>query len=70
MFGIGIGIMVFGYWRLFKWNRERRQDSFRVVIRMNVLGYRQQSGRGSRQCVCVCVLCTADGYRLKSWKPG
>ncbi|CAG07723.1 unnamed protein product, partial [Tetraodon nigroviridis] len=25
MFGIGIGIMVFGYWRLFKWNRERRR---------------------------------------------
>lgn len=24
MFGIGVGIMVFGYWRLFKWNRERR----------------------------------------------
>ncbi|XP_026169365.1 NADH dehydrogenase [ubiquinone] 1 alpha subcomplex subunit 13 [Mastacembelus armatus] len=25
MFGIGIGLMVFGYWRLFKWNRERRR---------------------------------------------
>ncbi|KAI7809581.1 NADH dehydrogenase [ubiquinone] 1 alpha subcomplex subunit 13 [Triplophysa rosa] len=25
MFGIGMGIMVFGYWRLFKWNRERRR---------------------------------------------
>ncbi|XP_072296491.1 NADH dehydrogenase [ubiquinone] 1 alpha subcomplex subunit 13 isoform X1 [Eucyclogobius newberryi] len=25
MFGIGIGIMLFGYWRLFKWNRERRR---------------------------------------------
>ncbi|XP_030258619.1 NADH dehydrogenase [ubiquinone] 1 alpha subcomplex subunit 13 [Sparus aurata] len=25
MFGIGVGIMVFGYWRLFKWNRERRR---------------------------------------------
>ncbi|XP_045907337.1 NADH dehydrogenase [ubiquinone] 1 alpha subcomplex subunit 13 [Micropterus dolomieu] len=25
MFGIGIGIMVFGYWRLFRWNRERRR---------------------------------------------
>ncbi|MED6276262.1 NADH dehydrogenase 1 alpha subcomplex subunit 13 ndufa13/GRIM19 [Characodon lateralis] len=25
MFGIGIGIMVFGYWRLFSWNRERRR---------------------------------------------
>ncbi|XP_073348158.1 NADH dehydrogenase [ubiquinone] 1 alpha subcomplex subunit 13 [Pagrus major] len=25
MFGIGIGIMIFGYWRLFKWNRERRR---------------------------------------------
>ncbi|XP_051265878.1 NADH dehydrogenase [ubiquinone] 1 alpha subcomplex subunit 13 [Dicentrarchus labrax] len=25
MFGIGIGIMMFGYWRLFKWNRERRR---------------------------------------------
>ncbi|XP_034039636.1 NADH dehydrogenase [ubiquinone] 1 alpha subcomplex subunit 13 isoform X2 [Thalassophryne amazonica] len=24
MLGIGIGIMVFGYWRIFKWNRERR----------------------------------------------
>ncbi|KAI9522665.1 NADH dehydrogenase 1 alpha subcomplex subunit 13 ndufa13/GRIM19 [Dissostichus eleginoides] len=26
MFGIGIGIMVFGYWRLFRWNRERRRS--------------------------------------------
>ncbi|KAM3866298.1 NADH dehydrogenase [ubiquinone] 1 alpha subcomplex subunit 13 [Diretmus argenteus] len=25
MFGIGIGVMLFGYWRLFKWNRERRR---------------------------------------------
>ncbi|XP_074544462.1 NADH dehydrogenase [ubiquinone] 1 alpha subcomplex subunit 13 [Halichoeres trimaculatus] len=25
MFGIGIGLMMFGYWRLFKWNRERRR---------------------------------------------
>ncbi|XP_068196229.1 NADH dehydrogenase [ubiquinone] 1 alpha subcomplex subunit 13 [Antennarius striatus] len=25
MFGIGIGVLVFGYWRLFKWNRERRR---------------------------------------------
>ncbi|XP_078279674.1 NADH dehydrogenase [ubiquinone] 1 alpha subcomplex subunit 13 [Rhinoraja longicauda] len=25
MFGIGIGILMFGYWRLFKWNRERRR---------------------------------------------
>ncbi|XP_056912094.1 NADH dehydrogenase [ubiquinone] 1 alpha subcomplex subunit 13 [Takifugu flavidus] len=25
LFGIGIGLMVFGYWRLFKWNRERRR---------------------------------------------
>ncbi|MBN3309724.1 NDUAD dehydrogenase, partial [Amia calva] len=25
MFGIGIGFLVFGYWRLFKWNRERRR---------------------------------------------
>ncbi|KAJ8357726.1 hypothetical protein SKAU_G00205200 [Synaphobranchus kaupii] len=25
MFGIGIGVMVIGYWRLFKWNRERRR---------------------------------------------
>ncbi|KAM9323635.1 NADH dehydrogenase [ubiquinone] 1 alpha subcomplex subunit 13 [Pholidichthys leucotaenia] len=24
MFGIGVGIMLFGYWKLFKWNRERR----------------------------------------------
>ncbi|XP_034412393.1 NADH dehydrogenase [ubiquinone] 1 alpha subcomplex subunit 13 [Cyclopterus lumpus] len=25
MFGLGIGVMVFGYWRLFRWNRERRR---------------------------------------------
>ncbi|ROL51489.1 YjeF N-terminal domain-containing protein 3 [Anabarilius grahami] len=25
MFGIGVGILVFGYWRLFRWNRERRR---------------------------------------------
>ncbi|XP_075877310.1 NADH dehydrogenase [ubiquinone] 1 alpha subcomplex subunit 13 [Nelusetta ayraudi] len=25
MFGIGIGVLMFGYWRLFKWNRERRR---------------------------------------------
>lgn len=25
MFGIGIGMMLFGYWRIFKWNRERRR---------------------------------------------
>ncbi|NP_001279660.1 NADH dehydrogenase [ubiquinone] 1 alpha subcomplex subunit 13 [Callorhinchus milii] len=25
MFGIGVGVMVFGYWRLFTWNRERRR---------------------------------------------
>ncbi|XP_048845750.1 NADH dehydrogenase [ubiquinone] 1 alpha subcomplex subunit 13 [Brienomyrus brachyistius] len=25
MFGIGIGVMILGYWRLFKWNRERRR---------------------------------------------
>ncbi|KAJ8366634.1 hypothetical protein AAFF_G00348330 [Aldrovandia affinis] len=25
MFGIGIGVMLLGYWRLFKWNRERRR---------------------------------------------
>ncbi|XP_067824842.1 NADH dehydrogenase [ubiquinone] 1 alpha subcomplex subunit 13 [Heptranchias perlo] len=25
MFGIGIGVLIFGYWKLFKWNRERRR---------------------------------------------
>ncbi|KAK1790827.1 hypothetical protein P4O66_014679 [Electrophorus voltai] len=25
MFGIGIGVMVFGYWKIIKWNRERRR---------------------------------------------
>ncbi|XP_031418759.1 NADH dehydrogenase [ubiquinone] 1 alpha subcomplex subunit 13 [Clupea harengus] len=25
MFGIGIGVMIFGYWRIVKWNRERRR---------------------------------------------
>ncbi|PWA25402.1 hypothetical protein CCH79_00005212, partial [Gambusia affinis] len=25
MFGIGIGIMAIGYWRMFSWNRERRR---------------------------------------------
>uniref|UniRef100_A0A8C6TUJ4 NADH dehydrogenase [ubiquinone] 1 alpha subcomplex subunit 13 n=1 Tax=Neogobius melanostomus TaxID=47308 RepID=A0A8C6TUJ4_9GOBI len=25
MFAIGIGTMIFGYWRVFKWNRERRR---------------------------------------------
>ncbi|XP_016298439.1 NADH dehydrogenase [ubiquinone] 1 alpha subcomplex subunit 13-like isoform X2 [Sinocyclocheilus anshuiensis] len=25
MFGVGVGLMVFGYWRLFRWNRERRR---------------------------------------------
>ncbi|XP_062374839.1 NADH dehydrogenase [ubiquinone] 1 alpha subcomplex subunit 13 [Sardina pilchardus] len=25
MFGIGVGLMVFGYWRIIKWNRERRR---------------------------------------------
>ncbi|GCB72355.1 NADH dehydrogenase [ubiquinone] 1 alpha subcomplex subunit 13 [Scyliorhinus torazame] len=25
MFGIGIGILLFGYYKLFKWNRERRR---------------------------------------------
>ncbi|XP_063063192.1 NADH dehydrogenase [ubiquinone] 1 alpha subcomplex subunit 13 [Engraulis encrasicolus] len=25
MFGIGIGIMIFGYWRIATWNRERRR---------------------------------------------
>ncbi|XP_078412249.1 NADH dehydrogenase [ubiquinone] 1 alpha subcomplex subunit 13 isoform X2 [Cetorhinus maximus] len=24
MFGLGIGVLLFGYWRLFSWNRERR----------------------------------------------
>ncbi|KAM4810624.1 NADH dehydrogenase [ubiquinone] 1 alpha subcomplex subunit 13 [Rhinophrynus dorsalis] len=26
MFAIGAGIMVFGYWRIFSWNRERRRN--------------------------------------------
>ncbi|KAG9343377.1 hypothetical protein JZ751_014358, partial [Albula glossodonta] len=25
MFGIGVGVMMLGYWRLFQWNRERRR---------------------------------------------
>ncbi|XP_043946585.1 NADH dehydrogenase [ubiquinone] 1 alpha subcomplex subunit 13 [Protopterus annectens] len=25
MFAVGIGTILFGYWRLFKWNRERRR---------------------------------------------
>uniref|UniRef100_A0A1A8FL51 NADH dehydrogenase [ubiquinone] 1 alpha subcomplex subunit 13 n=1 Tax=Nothobranchius korthausae TaxID=1143690 RepID=A0A1A8FL51_9TELE len=25
MFGIGIGVMLFGYWRMFTWNRQRRR---------------------------------------------
>ncbi|XP_042575082.1 NADH dehydrogenase [ubiquinone] 1 alpha subcomplex subunit 13 [Cyprinus carpio] len=25
MFGVGVGLLVFGYWRLFRWNRERRR---------------------------------------------
>ncbi|XP_043119377.1 NADH dehydrogenase [ubiquinone] 1 alpha subcomplex subunit 13-like [Puntigrus tetrazona] len=25
MFALGVGVMVFGYWRLFRWNRERRR---------------------------------------------
>ncbi|XP_005999477.1 NADH dehydrogenase [ubiquinone] 1 alpha subcomplex subunit 13 [Latimeria chalumnae] len=25
MFGLGIGVLLFGYWKLFKWNRERRR---------------------------------------------
>uniref|UniRef100_A0A4W5RS80 NADH dehydrogenase [ubiquinone] 1 alpha subcomplex subunit 13 n=1 Tax=Hucho hucho TaxID=62062 RepID=A0A4W5RS80_9TELE len=25
MLAIGVGVMCFGYWRLFKWNRERRR---------------------------------------------
>lgn len=25
MFAVGIGVMMFGYWRIFKWNRERRR---------------------------------------------
>ncbi|KAF7198932.1 NADH dehydrogenase [ubiquinone] 1 alpha subcomplex subunit 13 [Nothobranchius furzeri] len=25
MFGIGIGVMLVGYWRMFNWNRERRR---------------------------------------------
>lgn len=38
MFGIGIGIMLFGYWRLFKWNRERRQGSFRLRALLGCAG--------------------------------
>lgn len=64
MFGIGIGIMLFGYWRIFKWNRERRQGSFRIlslgwmcwVIRLGL--------------TATFALCNADDYRLKSWKSG
>ncbi|XP_053558899.1 NADH dehydrogenase [ubiquinone] 1 alpha subcomplex subunit 13 [Bombina bombina] len=25
MFGLGVGVLLFGYWRIFKWNRERRR---------------------------------------------
>uniref|UniRef100_A0A1A8NP88 NADH dehydrogenase [ubiquinone] 1 alpha subcomplex subunit 13 n=2 Tax=Nothobranchius TaxID=28779 RepID=A0A1A8NP88_9TELE len=25
MFGIGIGVLLFGYWRMFSWNRQRRR---------------------------------------------
>ncbi|KAG8454896.1 hypothetical protein GDO86_001212 [Hymenochirus boettgeri] len=25
MFALGIGVMAFGYWKIFKWNRERRR---------------------------------------------
>lgn len=52
MFGIGIGMMVFGYWRLFKWNRERRQDSFWIVIQLNVLAC--QRVRLELTAVCLC----------------
>lgn len=55
MFGIGIGIMVFGYWRLFKWNRERRQGTFWVFIaQLNVLVYQWETGWSSQPCVFLC----------------
>ncbi|XP_068605281.1 NADH dehydrogenase [ubiquinone] 1 alpha subcomplex subunit 13 [Brachionichthys hirsutus] len=25
MFGFGIGVLIFGYWRMFTWNRERKR---------------------------------------------
>lgn len=65
MFGIGIGIMVFGYWRLFKWNRERRQEFLDYVIQLNVLAYQSQAGAHSDVCFCA-----TDAYILKRWKPG
>lgn len=61
MFGIGLGIIVFGYWRLFKWNRERRQDSFGFCHSAKCAGLSE---------LTAMRFCAADACRLKRWKPG
>ncbi|XP_028297705.1 NADH dehydrogenase [ubiquinone] 1 alpha subcomplex subunit 13 [Gouania willdenowi] len=51
MFGIGIGIMVFGYYRLFMWNRERRRmqiEELEARIAMMPLILAEQDRRALR----------------------
>ncbi|XP_061878712.1 NADH dehydrogenase [ubiquinone] 1 alpha subcomplex subunit 13 isoform X2 [Entelurus aequoreus] len=51
MFGIGIGVMIFGYWRLFKWNRERQRlqiEDLEARIAMMPLLYAEQDRRTLR----------------------
>ncbi|XP_061835764.1 NADH dehydrogenase [ubiquinone] 1 alpha subcomplex subunit 13 [Nerophis lumbriciformis] len=51
MFGIGIGVMFFGYWRLFKWNRERQRlqiEDLEARIAMMPLIYAEQDRRTLR----------------------
>lgn len=49
MFGIGIGVLVFGYWRLFKWNRERRWDHLYLLN----LHWISDALIFSEQCFCT-----------------
>ncbi|XP_048415860.1 NADH dehydrogenase [ubiquinone] 1 alpha subcomplex subunit 13 [Stegostoma tigrinum] len=51
MFGIGIGVLIFGYWRLFKWNRERRRlqiEDLEARIALLPLLYAEQDRRTLR----------------------
>ncbi|XP_061551142.1 NADH dehydrogenase [ubiquinone] 1 alpha subcomplex subunit 13 [Phycodurus eques] len=51
MFGIGIGVMIFGYWRIFKWNRERRRlqiEEMEARIAMMPLMQAEQDRRNLR----------------------
>ncbi|XP_067872139.1 NADH dehydrogenase [ubiquinone] 1 alpha subcomplex subunit 13 [Heterodontus francisci] len=52
MFGIGLGVLIFGYWKLFRWNKERRRlqiEDLEARIALLPLLHAEQDRRTLRQ---------------------